>query len=68
MPSAVATAICATAPGIAMPLTARRSRSEKCVPTPNISSITPISASCGARCASATQPGVYGPSAMPAMR
>ena len=68
MPSAVATAICASAPGIAMPRTAMRSRSEKCVPTPNMSSITPISASCGARWLSATQPGVYGPRAMPATR
>ena len=67
-PSAVATTICASAPGTAIDLTASRSRSEKCVPTPNISSMTPISASCGARCTSATQPGVCGPRAMPASR
>ena len=34
--------------------TATRSRIEKCMPTPNISSMTPISASCGARWVSAT--------------
>ena len=42
-PSAVAKAICTTAPGIAMPRTESRSCSEKCRPTPNISRITPIS-------------------------
>ncbi len=46
MPSAVAIAICTTAPGMAIRFTASRSRSEKCRPTPNISSITPISDNC----------------------
>ena len=48
MPSSVATAICTSAPGSAILRTASRSSSEKCRPTPNISSITPISASCAA--------------------
>ncbi len=60
--------ICPIAPGIAMRLTAMRSDTEKCRPTPNMSSITPISASCGASVASATNPGVNGPTAMPATR
>jgi len=67
-PSTVATTICATAPGIAMFFTDIRSRSEKCRPTPNISRITPISASCGAICASPTKPGVNGPASTPASR
>ena len=41
----VATAIWARAPGTAMARTASRSWREKCRPTPNISRITPISAS-----------------------
>jgi hypothetical protein len=45
-----------------------RSCSEKCSPTPNISSITPISASSAAIFTSATNPGVPGPMAMPATR
>jgi hypothetical protein len=53
-PSAVATAICTTAPGRAMRRTDRRSCSEKCNPTPNISSMTPISASWPAISRSAT--------------
>ena len=67
-PSTVATAICATAPGMAMFFTDIRSRSEKCRPTPNISRITPISASCGAISASPTKPGVNGPATIPAIR
>ncbi len=55
--AAVTKAICASAPGMAMAFTAIRSRSEKCRPTPNISRITPISASCGASVWSATKPG-----------
>ena len=39
------TAICTMAPGIAMARTDSRSFSEKCRPTPNISRMTPISAS-----------------------
>jgi hypothetical protein len=41
----VATAIWPTAPGTAMRATDIRSFSEKCRPTPNISRMTPISAS-----------------------
>ncbi|TWG87000.1 hypothetical protein L602_001900000030 [Cupriavidus gilardii J11] len=68
MPSTVASVICTTAPGTAMRLTASRSLSEKCRPTPNISSITPISDNCEANCTSATKPGVPGPMMMPAAR
>ncbi len=68
MPSAVATAICTTAPGTASLRTASRSSTEKCRPTPNISSITPISASWLAMPTSATKPGVAGPITMPASR
>ena len=67
-PSAVATAICTTAPGMAMPRTDIRSSTEKCRPTPNISNITPTSASCMARATSATKPGVCGPITTPASR
>ena len=67
-PSAVATAICSTAPGTAMRRTASRSSSEKCRPTPNINSMTPISASSPAMATSATKPGVNGPMRMPASR
>ncbi len=41
---------------------------EKCRPTPNISRMTPISASSLARFWSATKPGVNGPTATPASR
>ena len=54
MPSRVAQAICAIAPGMAIFLTESRSSSEKCRPTPNISRMTPISASWAARFWSAT--------------
>ena len=67
-PLAVATAICAIAPGSAMARTASRSLIEKCRPTPNIRRMTPISASWLARLASPTKPGVKGPSATPARR
>ena len=60
-PSTVATAICAMAPGTAMARTDSRSFSEKCRPTPNISRMTPISASSVASDWSATKPGVNGP-------
>jgi hypothetical protein len=53
-PMAVATPICTTAPGTATRRTAIRSATEKCSPTPNISSITPISASWEASPMSAT--------------
>ncbi|GJE31574.1 hypothetical protein LDDCCGHA_1754 [Methylobacterium oxalidis] len=55
---AVATAICTMAPGSAMPRTAIRSLIEKCSPTPNISRITPISASWPASSLLPTKPGV----------
>ena len=47
-PSTVATALCATAPGIATRRTASSSSTWNCRPTPNISRMTPISASCSA--------------------
>jgi Kef-type K+ transport system membrane component KefB len=65
---AVATVICTMAPGTAILRTASRSSREKCNPTPNISSITPISASWLAISASATKPGVNGPMITPASR
>ena len=64
----VATAICTTAPGTAMAFTDSKSFIEKCRPTPNISRITPISASSLARPWSATKPGVNGPTATPASK
>ena len=67
-PMAVAVAICTTAPGRAIFFTDIRSSSEKCRPTPNISSITPISASWPASAVSAMKPGVWGPSRMPASK
>ncbi|MCY1528404.1 hypothetical protein D9M68_635070 [compost metagenome] len=67
-PSAVASPICTTAPGKAIFFTASKSSREKCRPTPNISSITPISESCEASATSATKPGVEGPRRMPAKR
>ncbi|GJE46971.1 hypothetical protein AEGHOMDF_6180 [Methylobacterium soli] len=57
-PMMVATPICTTAPGSAMLRTAIRSLIEKCRPTPNISRITPISASCPASPLLPTKPGV----------
>ncbi len=68
VPSSVTTMIWPNAPGTAMALTARRSRIEKWIPTPNMSRITPISASSDARLASAMNPGVKGPTATPATR
>jgi hypothetical protein len=68
MPSSVALAICAMAPGTAMRPTDNRSSSEKWRPTPNIRRITPISASSLAKPWSATYPGVNGLIRMPARR
>ncbi len=68
VPSTVAMVICTIAPGTAMRFTDSRSPMEKCRPTPNMSSITPISASCEAMAVSATKPGVCGPIAIPARR
>ena len=67
-PMSVAAEICTTAPGREILRTASRSPREKCSPTPNISRITPISASCDASAASPTKPGVNGPTATPASR
>lgn len=58
----------AVAPGTAMRRTAGRSSSEKCRPTPDIGSITPISDSWATMPPSPTKPGVAGPIAMPATR
>jgi hypothetical protein len=65
-PRIVAMTIWIRAPGIAMPRTAARSRSEKWMPTPNISRMIPMSASSSARSTSALKPGVNGPSRTPA--
>lgn len=54
--------------GMATRRTASRSLIEKCSPTPNISRMTPISASSAASFSSATNPGVNGPTATPASR
>ena len=67
-PISVAALICTTAPGSAIARTASRSRNEKCMPTPNIRRMTPISASSLAIAWSATKPGVNGPTATPAIR
>ena len=56
-PSSVATAIWTSAPGTAIARTASRSSSEKWMPTPNISRMTPISASSVATAGSAVRPG-----------
>ena len=58
MPISVATAIWPMAPGTAMRATDNRSFREKCRPTPNISRMTPISASSEASAGSASKPGV----------
>jgi len=67
-PRSVATSICPMAPGTAMRHTETRSGMEKCSPTPNMSRITPISASCDASEMSPTNPGVKGPIITPASR
>ena len=67
-PSRVETPLWSRAPGIAIPLTASRSLTWKCRPTPNIRRTTPISASWAARPTSPTKPGVWGPMTTPASR
>ena len=67
-PISVASAIWPIAPGTAMRATDIRSLSEKCSPTPNISRMTPISASSAASSALAVKPGVNGPTTTPATR
>jgi len=57
-PMAVATRLWTMAPGIATRFTASRSSMWSCMPTPNISRMTPTSANCSAMCRSATKPGV----------
>ena len=65
-PISVPAAICASAPGSATRQTASRSRARKCSPTAKSRSATPISASAAVMAGSATKPGVWGPTAMPA--
>ncbi len=65
-PRSVTTAIRMIAPGTANARTAIRSSIEKWIPTPNISRITPISASSVAIALSAINPGVNGPITTPA--
>lgn len=67
-PAAVTTRICPIAPGTATARTDMSSWAEKFSPTPNISRMTPISASSPATCGSATKPGVNGPISTPASR
>ncbi len=67
-PQRVAVMLCTSAPGMATFRTASSSFRWKCSPTPNISKITPISAICSARCRSASKPGVWGPTTMPASK
>ena len=57
-PIAVAHIICTTAPGTAILAHREQVLDRECRPTPNISSITPTSASWLARPTSATNPGV----------
>ena len=65
-PRAVATTVWIRAPGMAIQRTASSSRNENWMPTPNISRITPTSASSVAMAGSATSPGVNGPITTPA--
>jgi hypothetical protein len=65
-PATPATALCTIAPGTAMRQTPNSCCGWKCRPTPKSRRITPISAICDANCVSATKPGVYGPTMMPA--
>ena len=67
-PRSVAAVIWTMAPGTAMRRTDSRSPIDRCRPTPNMSSITPISASWLASAMSATNPGVCGPTRIPATR
>jgi hypothetical protein len=57
-PSTVARRLWTIAPGRATRRTARSSLRWNCSPTPNISRITPTSASCSANARLATKPGV----------
>ena len=67
-PISVASTICTTAPGIAMLRTASSAPREKCSPTPNMSRITPISASWPAIAVSALKPGIDVAISTPATR
>jgi len=67
-PSTTTRPLAASAPGTAMRRTFQRSWNEKPRPTPNISSITPTSASFAASSALPTNPGVLGPMHTPASR
>ncbi len=65
-PRKVENAICAIAAGIAIALTDKRSFNEKWSPTPNISKMTPISASWLIITESILKPPVLGPTITPA--
>ena len=67
-PTDVVTAICIKAPGTATRFTENNSLGEKCRPTPNISSMMPISDNCVAMSVSALNPGFAGPMTMPATK
>ena len=67
-PKQVASPIWSIAPGTAIFLTRMRSDIEKCRPTPNISSMTPISESSEAILTSPTNPGVAGEIIIPASK
>ena len=60
--------VAGSAPGTATPRTASSSSRWNCRPTPNISRITPISASCSAIAKSTVMPGVFGPTSVPASK
>ena len=68
IPAATVREIVSNVIGTATPRTDIRSRGEKCSPTPNISRITPTSATSCASRSSATKPGVDGPIKTPARR
>ena len=68
IPTDVVTAICIKAPGTATRFTENNSLGEKCRPTPNISSMMPISDNCAAMSVSALNPGFAGPMTMPATK
>lgn len=67
-PATVPTAICKIAPGTAMPLTSKRSLSEKCRPVLNIMNMTPTSDSWFMASESPMKPGVNGLTTSPPTR
>ena len=66
IPNSPDTIVWTIAPGIAIERTASSSRIENWIPTPNISRMTPSSASSSAMSVSAMNPGVNGPITTPA--